>query len=47
MGARPGRRHSALAGTRSGGHLSENAAAVDLDLSGVLDGIETLTVQNN
>ena len=38
---------SALAGTRSGAHLSENAAAVDLDLSGVLDELEALTVQSD
>lgn len=33
----------ALAGTRSGAHLSENAAAVDFDLSGVMDELEALT----
>ena len=34
---------TALAGTRSGAHLSENAAGVDVDLSGVIDELEALT----
>jgi aryl-alcohol dehydrogenase-like predicted oxidoreductase len=34
---------TALAGTRSGAHLAENAAAVELDLSPVLDELEALT----
>jgi len=35
---------TALAGTRSGAHLSENAAAVELDLSSALDELEALAV---
>jgi aryl-alcohol dehydrogenase-like predicted oxidoreductase len=33
---------AALAGTRSGAHLAENAAAVEVDLSGVLDELSAL-----
>ena len=38
---------AALAGTRSGAHLSENAASVELDLSGVIDELEALTTPSD